>query len=86
MFNLLTLSRTDEGKDAWKKHFNVKFIKYWSEYEDVEIRCLPTHSYYPWNPLNVKKFFQLPDEYGLKVHGLYLEYPQPVEVIRCDIP
>lgn len=86
MFNLLTLSRTDEGKDAWKKHFNVKFIKYWSEYKDVEIRCLPTHSYYPWNPLNVKKFFQLPDEYGLKVHGLYLEYPQPVEVIRCDIP
>ncbi|POS70951.1 hypothetical protein DHEL01_v210654 [Diaporthe helianthi] len=76
----------NEGDDKWKKDFEVKFIKYYSEVEDCEIRCVPTHSYYPWNPIKVKKFFQLPDKYGKKVFGLYLEHPQPVEVIRCDLP
>lgn len=77
---------TDEGKDKWKKDFDVKFIKYYTEKEDGGIRCLPTESYFPWNPLKVKKFFKLPDEYGLKVYGLYLEKSQPVEVLRCDLP
>lgn len=77
---------TDEGKDKWKKDFDVKFIKYYTEKEDGGIRCLPTESYFPWNPLKVKKFFKLPDEYGLKVYGLYLEKSQPIEVLRCDLP
>ncbi|KAI7774007.1 hypothetical protein LA080_009471 [Diaporthe eres] len=76
----------NEGKEKWKKDFDVKFIKYYTEKEDSGIRCLPTESFYPWNPLKVKKFFKLPDEYGLEVYGLYLEKSQPVEVLRCDLP
>lgn len=85
-FTCLRSLTTDEGKDKWKKDFDVKFIKYYTEKEDSEIRCLPTESYFPWNPLKVKKFFKLPDEHGLKVYGLYLEKSQPVEVLRCDLP
>ncbi|KAI3394272.1 hypothetical protein diail_2975 [Diaporthe ilicicola] len=76
----------NEGEDHWKRHFDVNFIKYYSEKEDGAVRCLPTKSYFPWTPLKIEKFVKLPDEYGLKVHGLYLEKSQPVEVIRCDLP
>ncbi|KKY34659.1 hypothetical protein UCDDA912_g05359 [Diaporthe ampelina] len=76
----------NEGEDSWKKDFKVKYIKYYSSKGDVAIRCLPTESYFPWNSLKIKNFVRLPDEYGFKVHGFYLEKPQPVEVIRCDIP
>lgn len=79
------MNTTDEGKDKWKRDFPVKFIKYFSVYEDRDIRCLPTESYYPWNPVK-GKLFQLPDEDGYKVHGLYLEHSRPVEVLRCDRP
>lgn len=77
---------SDEGEDKWKKEIEVKFIKYYTKKEESGIRCLPTESYYPWNPIKVSKFFQLPDEHGLKVYGLYLEKSQPIEVLRCDLP
>lgn len=63
----------------------VDYIKYYTEQEDKNVRCLPMKNWFPWNPLAISSYLEK-DEYGLKVRSIELKKPQPVEVIRCDFP
>ncbi|KAJ4388639.1 hypothetical protein N0V93_006098 [Gnomoniopsis smithogilvyi] len=68
-----------------QKEEYVEYIKYYTEKEDQDVRCLPMKNWFPWNPLAINSYAEK-DEYGYQVRSLELKKPQPVEVIRCDFP
>lgn len=61
----------------------VDFIKYHTEEDEGNIRCLALKNWFPWNPLPIHSYGE-GEQDKIVVRTLVLKRPQPVEVVRCD--
>lgn len=65
----------------------MEYIKYWTQKDEHNVRCLPLKNWFPWTPLRINEYKEQRHQEGdWKVRIIQLKKPQPVEVIRCDYP